>query len=267
MTATKQPELPLFSKQVSQMSEFSNYIVYVDESGDSNLTKIDVGYPIFILAFCIFYKKNYAKNLVPRIQNFKFKYFGHDMIILHEREVRKKITPFTFKNKKIEEEFILELSDILDESKFVLIATAIKKDKLSLGKSNQNAYHIALKFCLEQLYSFLSEKNQHNRKTFVVFEARGEKEDKELELEFRRICSGINRFNVVFPFEVLIKSKQTNSTGLQIADLVARPIGRKLIDNQMVENRAFRILEKKFYCKDSCNLGCHYYDYGLKVYP
>lgn len=39
---------------------FSDYIVYVDESGDHSLTSIHAGYPIFVLALCIFHKEEYA---------------------------------------------------------------------------------------------------------------------------------------------------------------------------------------------------------------
>ena len=35
-------------------NEFSDYIVYVDESGDHSLESIDINYPVFVLAFCIF---------------------------------------------------------------------------------------------------------------------------------------------------------------------------------------------------------------------
>ena len=34
--------------------QFGKYIVYVDESGDHGLTKVDRQFPVFTLAFCIF---------------------------------------------------------------------------------------------------------------------------------------------------------------------------------------------------------------------
>jgi hypothetical protein len=33
---------------------FSNFIVYVDESGDHGMQTLDVNYPMFVLAFCVF---------------------------------------------------------------------------------------------------------------------------------------------------------------------------------------------------------------------
>jgi len=45
------------------MKRFSDYIVYVDESGDHGLNSVDTTYPIFVLAFCIFKKHNYATHI------------------------------------------------------------------------------------------------------------------------------------------------------------------------------------------------------------
>ena len=64
---------------------FSDYIVYVDESGDHGLESIDHNYSVFVLAFCVFTKEAYVESVAPAIQRFKFRHFGHDMAILHEK--------------------------------------------------------------------------------------------------------------------------------------------------------------------------------------
>lgn len=69
--------------------KFSDYIVYVGESGDHNLESIDDKYPVFVLAFCIFNKNEYINHITKTIQKFKFDHFGHDMVLLHEREYEK----------------------------------------------------------------------------------------------------------------------------------------------------------------------------------
>ncbi len=48
-------------------SEFSDYIIYVDESGDHSLEVVYEEHPVFVLAFCIFKKSDYAKIVVPSI--------------------------------------------------------------------------------------------------------------------------------------------------------------------------------------------------------
>lgn len=40
--------------------QFSDYVVYVDESGDHSLTRIDHEFPVFVLALCVFDKRHYA---------------------------------------------------------------------------------------------------------------------------------------------------------------------------------------------------------------
>lgn len=70
--------------------DYSDYIVYVDESGDHGLVSIDKQYPIFVLSLCIFNKKTYSEKIVPELMSLKFKTFGHDMVILHEHDIRKK---------------------------------------------------------------------------------------------------------------------------------------------------------------------------------
>ena len=101
----------------------------------------------------------------------------------------------------------------------------------------------------------------------MVVECRGKKEDAELELEFRRVCDGSNRFGKILPFDILFSDKKAMSTGLQLADLVARPIGlNKLKPRQ--QNRAFDLLKYKFYCDQGREgVGSGYEGVGLKIFP
>ncbi|MGJ8619471.1 MAG: DUF3800 domain-containing protein [Methylophilaceae bacterium] len=250
-------------------SAFSKYIIYVDESGDHSLQSIDEHYPIFVLAFCVFHKRHYSEAIVPALEKFKFNYFGHDQIVLHENEIRKEKEPFNiFKGKDEKNDFLEDLTKIIGFSNFVLISSII--DKRSLAKQDEskgNPYHLALSLCMEKLYDFLKEKNQHDKKAHVVVECRGKKEDSELELEFRRICDGNNKRGLTLPFEVIFSDKKVMSSGLQLADLVARPIGLSLLKPEQ-PNRSFEVLKEKFYCiggRD--NVGKDYKGEGLMFYP
>ncbi|MGJ8537281.1 MAG: DUF3800 domain-containing protein [Parasphingopyxis sp.] len=246
----------------------SEFIVYVDESGDHSLEKIDKHYPVFVLAFCAFYQENYIKNIVSALERLKFQKFGHDIVILHERDIRKEHGVFTFRDKAEKQEFIEGLTQIIEANNFILIACVIDKKKLAEDVGGgSNAYHAALGFCLETLMELLIEKGQQDTKTHIVFEKRGDKEDKELELEFRRICDGGNRFRQRLPFEIVLADKKVNSAGLQLADLVARPIGLNYLRPSQ-HNRAFEVLKEKFLCRGGRkNAGRDYDDWGLKVFP
>ncbi len=247
---------------------FSDFIVYVDESGDHNLASIDQDYPIFVLAFCIFYKEHYSNLVVPKLQKLKFEYFGHDLVILHEHEIRKEKGDFNiFISKEQREEFLEKLTDIIEDSNFILASCVIEKTKITAPESENNPYHVALRYCLETLYDLVLEKGQQQLETHVVVEQRGKKEDKELELEFRRICDGENKFRKNLPFKIRMANKTANSSGLQLADLVARPIGRHILRPDQ-PNRAFEVLRPKFYCEGGREkVGENYDNWGLKRFP
>ncbi len=250
-------------------TSFSKYIVYVDESGDHSLQSIDEQYPIFVLAFCVFHKRHYSEVIVPALEKFKFNYFGHDQIVLHENEIRKEKGNFNiFRSREQKHYFLDKLTSIIEYSNFILISCTI--DKRALKKQNgqdMNPYHIALGSCMETLSYFLYEKQQDKKKTHVVVECRGTKEDTELELEFRRICDGNNSLGKELPFEILFADKKVMSSGLQLADLVARPIGLDFLRPDQ-ENRAFDALKKKFYCDGGRDkVGKNFKGVGMKIYP
>jgi len=250
-------------------SPFSKYVVYVDESGDHSLQSVDDNYPIFVLAFCVFHKRHYSEAIVPALEKLKFNHFGHDQVVLHENDIRKEKGIFNiFKSKDEKEAFIGELTEIIEGSNFILICCVIDKTRLVAQDDKiSNPYHIALLNCLEKLHEFLLEKNQHEKTTHVVVECRGRKEDAELELEFRRICDGNNRKGLKLPYEIIFSDKKVMSSGLQLADLVARPIGVNYF-RPVQNNRAFDILKKKFYCDGGReNVGKNYEGTGLLVFP
>jgi hypothetical protein len=246
----------------------SKFIVYVDESGDHSLDKIDKKYPVFVLAFCVFYKDNYVRNVVSALERLKFEKFGHDIVILHERDIRKELGLFKFRNRAEKNRFMERLTEVIDENNFILISCLIDKRKIGADEKEQsNPYHVALGFCLETLADLLNEKGQDSCETHIVFEQRGKKEDEELELEFRRICAGSNSSGRKLPFKIILADKKVNSAGLQLADLVARPIGISYFRPDQ-PNRAFEVLKTKFFCSGGRdNLGSGYEDWGLKIYP
>lgn len=242
-------------------NEFSEYIVYVDESGDHGLNSIDPSYPIFVLVFCIFKKRDYVRKVVPLLQEFKLKHFGHDQVVLHETDIRRDRGSFSFlKSRQLKADFLAELTDIIQETPFTLISTVIKKEAYRQGHHElENPYHIALRFGLERIFYYL---RQQSSVTHIVVEQRGKVEDDELELEFRRICAGNNYLRQALPFELVFADKKSNSAGLQLADLVARPIGLHILRPEQ-SNRAFEIISEKFYKNGQGDkIG-----YGLKCYP
>ena len=125
-----------------------------------------------------------------------------------------------------------------------------------------NPYHLALQFGLERVFRLLTERGQEGRLTHFIVEARGKREDTELELEFRRICEGGNGLGQGLPFRLVMADKRTNSEGLQIADMVARPVALSVLRPGQ-PNRAMAILECKLWRGPDGRVEGH----GLKCFP
>lgn len=246
---------------------FSDFIVFVDESGDHGLTTLDATYPVFVLSFCIFRKSDYLTMVLPRLTELKFRNFGHDEIIFHEADIRKKSGAFSKLGKEEREEFMAELTIIIEEIPFTLVAVVIRKDHLkSQYLMPDNPYNLAMCYGLERVYQFLVHENQHAHITHVLFECRGKKEDAELELEFRRVRDGANYHNLKLPFDIVFVDKKSNSPGLQLADMTARPVGLRILRPEQ-PNRAFDAFEKKFYTDTRYPGKPTKWGFGLKVFP
>jgi len=245
------------------MKSFDDYIVYVDESGDHGLASVDPDYPIFALAFCIFQKDLYADQIVPSLLRFKFKYFGHDQVILHERKIRKAGGDFALlHDESIRTPFFDDLDKIIDESAFDLISSVIRKRKLKAKYPlPDNPYNIAMGFGLERIFLHLNSNGCGKGTTHVICESRGKKEDADLELAFRRACVN-NATGKTLPFEIIFSDKRSNSTGLQLSDLIARPVGLSILRPEQ-PNRAYEHIKKKFVRGPKGKLE----GYGLKVFP
>jgi hypothetical protein len=127
----------------------------------------------------------------------------------------------------------------------MIVAVVVDKPRY-VDQYNQpvNPYDYALETGLERVYRQLETQKQLVGKTSVIAESRGQKEDSELELAFRRIADGNNATGRSMPFHLTMVKKAANSAGLQLADLMARPIALKHFrPNQ--DNRAYDIIEPK----------------------
>jgi len=241
---------------------FSDFVVYVDESGDATLDKINPNFPVFVLTFCVFKKSSYTHDVIPQMSELKFRTFGHDMVVLHEREIRKQLGFFAGMNHP--DVFLAELTDIINDTDVTLISIVIKKQSfLEQASHSFEPYALALQYGLEKIYEFVQIHHEQGKLLHVIFESRGKKEDKELAQNFHKVCNGCNKNQEIYPFEPVFASKLVNSNGLQLADLTARPIGLYAMrPNQ--PNRTYSILEKKLWKGVA---GRTIIGNGLKIFP
>ena len=243
---------------------FSDWIVYVDESGDHGLASIDPAYPVFVLLFVLFRKNAYINRFVPALGGLKFRLFGHDGVILHERDIRKDLGPFILlRDPAKKEQFNEEIALIVERTPFEVLATVHDKRRIvGPARTLEHLYHQALRFGLEKLHERLSREESYRGVTHVVCEARGTKEDNELAAAFHGVCSGANTFGKPLPFELVVTDKRANSAGLQLADLFARPVGLHILRPDQ-PNRAFEFIRKKLMAgPDETSV-----EWGLRCFP
>jgi len=224
----------------------SDYLVFVDESGDHNLARIDPQFPVFVLLFVIVRKDDYVARVCPDLQRFKFSYWGHDEVVLHEHEIRKPHGDFLFLlQKPLRERFLEELSAMMAALPATLIAVVIDKTAfVDRYYAPVNPYDYALEAGLERVFRHLETERQLSSPTSVVVECRGRREDAELELAFRRVCDGENVLRAPMPLQLVMVPKSSNSAGLQLADLIARPVALHHLRPEQ-PNRAFDLIEPK----------------------
>lgn len=235
------------------MPPFSDYIVFADESGDHGLVSIDPQFPVFALVFCLFRKSDYVASVEPAFRRLKFKYFGHDAAILHEREIRKQEPPFAFmrQDPAVREAFMADINAVVADATVRIHAAVIDKIAHKARYADPwNPYEIAMQFCMERLSLHLSNEGQEGRITHVLFEGRGRQEDRQLELEFRRVAANDKRWgwrSVDFtktPLEPVFVPKAANLAGHQLSDLIARPLALRVLRPDQ-SNRAFDIIEPR----------------------
>ncbi len=166
----------------------SRFIAFFDECGDHSLTKINPQLPLFALCTVIVEREAYAGVVVPEFARLKLRYFPHEGINLHSRDIRKSEGPFTIlQNPNVRECFLNELTGLIERLPFTLFVTAIHKEPYRdrYGDGARNPYDVALEYSFERVLHFM----ESNRKTHlpVVAEARGKNEDNALRASFHSL--------------------------------------------------------------------------------
>ena len=103
-------------------------VLFLDESGDHSLIKIDSQFPIFCLAGCIFDEIQYQRESNAKIDAFKIRYFNNSNIVLHSREIRKCVPPFNILlNKNTKQNFYTDLDNLMSGLPYTILASVILK--------------------------------------------------------------------------------------------------------------------------------------------
>lgn len=239
-------------------------IMFLDESGDHSLTKIDTSYPMFVLAGCIF-DLDYIEELEAKVDELKIRHFGDTGVILRSYDIRKQKKGFAcLVDRKKRNAFYNDLNELIKELKFTVIAAAINKNQLlDQYFDPSNPYDLCLQFILERAIMYLG---RSGNKMMFRIESRESHNDQKLAHEyekFRSVDSGYfkkeeKKTKLV---DLSFSQKSQNVAGMQIADLVAYPIGKWVLDPTK-ENLSFQMILEKIHKKNGKIINC-----GLKIFP
>lgn len=273
-------------KNISELSSSIPYVVAIDESGSPDLKYVkkivssnaedtcDINNTHFNVTACLMTTTNFieSQNLVMGIKN-KFwteacaDYNGDKRrVCFHSTEIRRRKNAFDFENLSIHQEFLNELSQILNDMKVKIFSSHI--NKLTLVKQYTapfDPYELSLTFILERLSYEIG-----NKKAVIILEARGKKEDKALLKHILSMIDNGTRYVDRSKFSFIdgvyfnskwdeISNKQKSHWILEIADLYCYPLFKFGKIGQI--DRALEIFENKIAC---------YPDYlgkGFKKFP
>ncbi len=241
------------------------YVIFIDESGDPNVVKIDSQYPVFGVGALIFEKTYFENTIIPNFESLKVVNGFEKDTIFHSSEIRKRRGVFKKLNHYEKRKHLLDdISRFFKENEVTIISSVIHKEKLkSLYQEPGCPYDLAFQFILERCEHFL-----RNKKAIAeLFLERRDENVKPLQKVFDRLKEKGNGFSSKQMFIKVFPQKKLNfvgkeNIGTQITDLAIYPITTKVIRPEK-ENRAFQILTTKFY---SGNFG-DTAKYGLKIFP
>lgn len=224
-------------------------LMFLDESGDHSLDKIDPQYPLFVLAGVILDEEYANTTLGERLRVFKRDLFGTDDIVLHTADITRNRGGFErMKEPEFRQRFYERLNSLIESLEFKVVACAIRKDEHleKYGLSAINPYLLSLHVLVERLVFELNAKRTEGT---IIAESRGGTLDNELDLAFLNLKIQGTRYIQASEIRrkvrgLVFQEKHRNVAGLQLADLVATPIGRFVVGKEIKED--FRIVEQKF---------------------
>lgn len=241
------------------------YYLFIDESGDHGLVNLDPSFPVFLLCGVITSEENY-EAIRKEANIIKEKYWSDKKVIFHSRDIRKCEKEFqVLFDLDLKRDFYNDLNNLMINSKYRVISSAIDKESYikKFGKISNDVYELALSFILERAIFSLDE-IRVEKHLEIVIEKRGKKEDQKLYEHFQRLLARGTYYVSAERIKahhttITFRNKKENINGLQLADLVAYPIARYVIDKERA-NPAFDIIEPKIYKKNGKL-------YGIKVFP
>ena len=226
--------------------EQSRYIIFADESGDHGLNRTSHS-RAFVIAFAIFRRDIYEAIAVPALQHFKRRYLGSEFVPLHEREIRTGDGYFRqIPGPAAREAALNHLRLLLQYLPYSIVAVGIDKDRFTPNPDHPGSpYHRRFLETLVASLRTMPDISTAMPPTEIVADSRGKKEDEQLRMLVNTGTDSDDPALARFQFRIRFTSKSDIEVGVELADLIANPISRQVL-NQQHPIVPFRLLEPKF---------------------
>lgn len=240
-------------------------VMFLDESGNHGLVKIDPDYPVFVLGGVIV-DQDYANGeLAERVHQFKRDLFGRDDLLLHTADITRNRNGYErMKEPEFRQRFYEQMNILMRDLEYQVVACVIKKDVhfAHYGYAAIDPYMLSLDILVER---FCFELEDSQCRGMIVAEKRSPLLDRELDIAWLNLkIQGTHYVQAKTIDERILglvsRHKQENIAGPQLADLVISPIGRFVLGKRVFEDWA--IVESKLRRR-----GGDYENAGLIVLP
>jgi len=208
--------------------------LFIDETGDHNLSKIDKSYPIFVLSGVIVDSAYHDDILTKKLAAFKVKHFGDPNVVLHGKEMThpqsaKSSDYVKFMDSDFRGRFYRDFEYLISGLNFDLVACVSLKTK-RLAKhmpEDTDMYLLSLNKLVNMMVADLKE-NQHGR---IIVESRSGVLDTRLAASYLTSLDNGNNMRTAkiiqkLGREITFRQKSDNIAGVQIADMLASPLAR-----------------------------------------
>jgi len=223
-------------------------VLFLDESGDHNLSVIDPQYPMFVLGGVIMDQAYAEGPLTDAMNAFKRVMFGRTDIVLHTADITRNRNGFErLQDPLFRKRFCECLNSLMLDLRYTVVACAIRKnDHLArYGVAALDPYLLSLDVLVER---FCFDIGRIAGGGVIVAEKRDPTLDRQLELAWLNLkIQGTQYLRATVVEQRIValnlRTKQDNIAGLQLADLVVSPIGRHLLGKP--DNDDWRIVNSK----------------------
>lgn len=243
-----------------------HFTLFIDECGDPNLEKFDKTFPIFTLCGVLISDKKlgYLEN---EVNGLKQDLWANTDVIFHSREIRNCSKDFVnLLDNDTKTRFYNRINEILcTEDIYVIVCCCILKEPfIERFNTGEDVYGLSLKYLIERAIFHIDDCTDGNARLRIVVERRNPNQNQALLKYYNGLRVNGTKWITAKRLTDRIKSfsfvgKKDNVIGLQIADLIAYPISRQIL-NPYRPNPAFQIVAKNIYTYKGAKL-------GLKIIP